>query len=106
MTCPDPRRDKLSRRLHEILGSDEVYFQKPESKKMRYPAVIYDRSDVLSFRADDKRYLKFDRYMVTFIHKDADNSLTDSFPDLLEYCEYDRTYKSEDLYHDVFTVYV
>lgn len=36
----------LSKLLREILDSDNVYFQPPESLKMNYPAIVYSRERI------------------------------------------------------------
>ena len=38
-------RYELHEFLCEILGSRNVYFQPPESVKMKYPAIVYERTD-------------------------------------------------------------
>ena len=39
-------RERLSAILHEVLGSDNVYYQPPESVKMKYPAIVYTRDSI------------------------------------------------------------
>ena len=104
MTSKD-RRQKLSKMLHDILGSDEVYYDPPESIKMKYPAIVYTRAKIDTKNADNRKYLIHDRYEVTFIHKDADNPL---FDDILQmpFCSFDRPLKVSNLYHDIFTIYI
>ena len=38
-------RYELHEFLCEILGSRNVYFQPPESVKMKYPAIVYERTE-------------------------------------------------------------
>lgn len=104
MTSTD-RRAKLSKQLHDILGSDNVYYDPPESIKMKYPAIVYTRSKIDTREADNLKYLTHDRYTVTFIRKSPDTDTVDKFFDL-RYVDHDRTYKADNLYHDVFTVYI
>jgi hypothetical protein len=99
------RRKKLSEILHDILGSDNVYFDPPESIKMKYPAIVYTRAKIDTRKADNLKYLSSDRFEVTFIHKDADNSIVDAILDI-PYASMDRMFKVNDLRHDVFTVYI
>lgn len=99
------RRKKLSDILHRILGSDNVYFNPPESIKMKYPAIVYTRAQIDTHKADNRNYLVADRFEVTFIHKDADSEI---ITDILELplCSYNKNFKANDLYHDVFTIYI
>lgn len=96
---------ELGDKLKEILGSDNVYFQPPESYKMSYPCIRYELSGVQSIRADDLSYKRKDRYTVMRIGKKSDEHLIDAFLDTFPYCAFDRRYVSENLYHDVFTIY-
>ena len=43
--------------LEDLLGSRNVYYQPPESKKMNYPAIVYTLEDIESTFADDGLYL-------------------------------------------------
>ena len=47
------RRLQFHRILCEILGSEYVYFQPPESKKLHYPCIVYNRATGLSNYADN-----------------------------------------------------
>lgn len=97
-------RLELQTLLESILGSRNVYFQPPENKKLKYPCITYELADIDTRKADDIKYLKFKRYTVTLIHSDPDNVLVDALDDL-EYCEFDRVFISDNLYHYVYTLY-
>lgn len=88
----------------EILGSRNAYFQPPESVKMSYPAIRYSRKDIKNRFANDKVYMQKDCYEVIVIDKDPDSELVkkvSTFP----MCSFDRHYVSDNLNHDVFTLY-
>lgn len=97
-------RIELQTILEEILGSRNVYFQPPESLKLKYPAIIYHLNDIETIAADNRAYIKNKRYMVTLIDKDPDNDLTEKILDL-PMCSFDRRYAADNLTHDVFTLY-
>lgn len=100
------RRTKVSRILHNVFDKpNQIYYDPPESKTMAYPAIVYVREKVNTRSADNKKYIVYDRYQVTYIHKDRDDSMIDKLLEL-EYCEHSRQYKADDLYHDVFTLYI
>ena len=105
MTNTEQRRVKLSEMLHNALGSENVYFDPPESVKMKYPAIVYSREKINTSNADNKKYFVYDRYEVTFIRKDPDSDVLDKLLDM-PYTEHVRDFTSQDLYHDIFTVYV
>ena len=51
------RRLELHELLCGLLGSRHVYFQPPESVKMRYPAIVYNLDYIENKHADDGVYL-------------------------------------------------
>lgn len=105
MTKAERRRVKISKMLHNALGSDNVYFDPPESIKMNYPAIVYTRAKINTKSADNRKFYIYDRFEVTFIRKDPDSEVLDNLLEM-PFTEHLRNYKSTDLYHDVFTVYV
>ena len=98
------RRKKLHLILKEILGSDNVYFQPPENFKMKYPCIVYTVAGGLRTPADNKKYLYFQGYSVTFITKDPDSDIPGKILDL-NYVQPERTFVTENLYHWVFFIY-
>lgn len=97
-------REELHEILVNILGSRNVYFQPPESVKLKYPCIVYERSDIFSYKADNKKYLINKRYTVTVIDEDPDSELPDKLMQL-DYCSFNRHFVSDNLNHDVFTIY-
>lgn len=97
-------RTDLHAKLCELLGSENVYYQPPSSMKMKYPAIVYSRSRIASTHANNKKYSMRDVYEIIVVDRDADNPVIKEILQL-EYCSYDRQYKSDNLYHDVLTLY-
>lgn len=97
-------RVELHSLLEGLLGSRNVYFQPPESFKLHYPCIIYERSGIRSDRADNRPYLTRKRYTVTVIDKDPDSKIPDKVVNL-DYCVFDRHFTADHLNHDVFTLY-
>lgn len=97
-------RLKLQIILEGILGSSNVYFQPPATVRMNYPAIVYSRSDIENRFADNSPYNQEKAYTVTVIDKDPDSEIVDRIAKLPK-CMYDRNYKSENLNHDVFTLF-
>ena len=97
------RRD-LHTILEGILGSHNVYFQPPSSDRMQYPAINYSRKDIEKRSADDCAYRKLPSYEVILIDKNPDSQFIEKILDL-PYCSFDRHYESDNLNHDVFTLY-
>lgn len=97
-------RTDLQAKLERILGSRNVYYQPPESVKMNYPAIVYSRSDINSKYADNKSYLRTNRYEIIVIDKRPDNDATDKILEL-PLSSFDRHYTADNLHHDVLTLY-
>ena len=71
---------------------------------MRYPAIIYSLSDIETTKADNSTYLTRRKYDITVISKLPDNPVIQKLMEL-PYCSYDRSYKADNLNHDVLTLY-
>lgn len=93
--------------LHEIfcniLGSRNVYFQPPESVKLKYPCIIYSRDDIENTPADDITYKQSHFYQVIVMDYDPDSEIVHKVS-RLPMCVYDRHYAADNLNHDVFTI--
>ena len=89
--------------LCEILGSRNVYFQPPASKKMQYPAIRYVRYEIENTSADNRTYKQAMYYQVTVIDRDPDSEIVHKVSQL-PMCTYDRHYAADNLNHDVFIV--
>ena len=97
-------RIDLQRLLENLLGSDHVYYDPPETVKIKYPAIIYSKNGVQSKRADDSRYQTLTRYDLIVLDRRPDNPVIEKLLDL-SYCSYDRHYVSDNLHHDSLTIY-
>ena len=88
--------------LMDILGSSNVYYQPPESFKIQYPCIVYNRTDIDALHADDNPYIKRHRYLVTHIGYDPDDPVVEEMAGIRGF-SYDRHFTSDGLHHDVFT---
>lgn len=98
-------RLKLQSELEEILGSRNVYFQPPESKKLKYDCIVYNRSDIWSRHAGDKNYVLTDCYDVTIIYRNPDSDLPKKIIEHFPYSSFSRHFTSDNLNHDIIKVY-
>ena len=98
-------REMLQNELEEILGSEQVYFQRPESTKLKYPAIVYSLSDKVAKNADNKKYLLTNRYTVTVMSPRSTNTIADEILRHFQHSAFDRRFVSDNLYHDVLTVF-
>ena len=97
-------RLKLHEILCGILGNRNAYFNPPTSVKIQYPAIVYNRKRIDNTHADDGVYIQSDAYEVTVIDHDVDSEIVTKVSKL-PMCAFDRNYKSDNLDHNVFTLY-
>lgn len=97
-------RLKLQSELEKILGNQNVYYQPPESIKMNYPAIVYSKKKISGNFADNILYAKKICYQLTVIDKRPDNDVIEKLLEI-PYCSFDRHYRSDNLNHDVLTLY-
>ena len=90
--------------LEELLESRNVYYQSPESVKMQYPAIRYSKKNIQSVYANNSKYLMRDCYELIVISRKPDDPVIKKLL-ALPYCGYDRQYITDNLYHDVLTIY-
>lgn len=98
------KRSELHRILVGALGTGHVYYQPPESLKIEYPAIIYSRNNIDNRFADDTVYKQDNGYSVIVVDSDPDSKVV-SRVSALPRCRFDRHYTSDNLNHDVFTIY-
>lgn len=98
------QRLELHKILVDILGSSNVYFQPPETIKMKYPCIVYERGSGDTIFADNNPYRFTKRYQVTVIDRDPDSLIPDKVS-VLPMCTYDRHYTVDNLNHDIFNLY-
>lgn len=97
-------RLKLQSKLEELLGSRNVYYNPPESVKMEYDAIVYSKKTIDVKRASNTIHTMKDCYELIVISRKPDNPVIQKLLEL-PYCSYDRPYKSNNLNHDVLTLY-
>lgn len=97
-------RIDLDKILRSTLGSTNVYYDPPESFKLRYPCIVYSLSNHVDNNADDARYRRLKRYLVIYITQNADDPKVDELDDL-RYCSLSRAYTSDGLFHYAYTIY-
>lgn len=96
-------RLELDAKLREL--APNVYYQPPESVIMKYPAIRYSRYDIDNQHADNSPYIQSPVFQVIVIDADPDSRIVDAVSEL-PMCSYDRHYASDNLNHDVFTIYL
>lgn len=100
----ETRRLKLHKILKRVLGSENVYFQPPESLKMSYPAIVYKRDDIQNTFAENNVYRQERKFMITVIDPDPDSIIVEKVSKLPT-ARFDRHFTSSNLNHDIFTLF-
>lgn len=98
------RREDLHELLVAIAQSRNVYFQPPEGFKIHYPCIVYDRDKIESSHASNLPYMHHNRYSITAIDNDPESTIPDRIAEL-PLCQHDRSFVSDNLYHNVFILY-
>lgn len=100
----EARRLILQTKLEKLIGNKNVYYDPPENLKMRYPAIRYSKSKISTRHADDKIYNKMVRYELIVISEEPDSDIINKILEF-PYSSFDRHYISNNLHHDVLTLY-
>lgn len=101
------RRLKLHTILTEVLGSKNVYFQPPESLKIKYPAIIYHSNGARTYFSDNKPHVARRKYTLTFITNNPDDDIIRkiAYEPKLPGVLYDRHYTKDGLNYEVYSLY-
>ena len=81
-----------------------VYYQAP-SKGMQYPCILYALEGKPAVHADNLRYVSMNQYNIKYITRTPDDPVVDTILESFDNISFDRPYKSENLYHNVYTLY-
>lgn len=99
------RRLDLHEILVGILGSGNVYFQPPETIKMKYPCIVYEWASNNTQFADNYPYYIKRRYTITVIDPNPDSEIPDRVSKL-QMCKPSNTnYQADKLNHYPFDLY-
>ena len=99
------RRLKLHQKLIELLGNNHVYYQPPENIKLEYPAIVYSKNRINNRFADNLVYKQNLTYQIIVIDYVPDSLITEKLSTITN-CEYQNSYVTDGLNHDVFNFYV
>ena len=99
----EQKRLELHEFLVKILGSRNVYYQPPESVRMKYPAIKYSRDDIQNTFANINVFMQQYAYEITVIDEDPDSEIVDKISKLPT-ARFERHYTSDDLNHDIYKI--
>jgi len=81
-----------------------VYFQPPTNVQMVYPAIVYNRGRIDTAFADNRPYKHVKQYDVTLISRNPDEAILEQIKQI-PMCRHERFYVSDNLNHDIFSLY-
>lgn len=97
-------RLNLHTELENACGNENVYFQPPASILLKYPAIVYRRSDIENVHADNRVYKQSTAYDVVVMDFDPDSQVVKRVSTLPK-CSFVRHYAKDNLNHDIFRIY-
>lgn len=98
-------RLNLHEELCSILESRNVYYDPPESVKLKIPCIVYALDGMDKHNANDRRYNSTKRYQATVIEESPDSAYQDKILDHFPMASFDRSYPANNLHHQVYTIY-
>lgn len=98
------RRLEFHQLLVDVLGSRNVYYQPPESIKIKYPAIVYSRDDIQNTFANNNVYAQNTAYNVMVIDPDPDSPIVTQVSKL-QTARFLRHFTSDNMNHDSFQIF-
>lgn len=97
--------DRLALHNELLQFEDHVYFQPPESVKLIYPCIIYERSSGVSEYADNKTYSYRQAYNIMRVSKDPDDDKIKEMLFHFPMSRFNTHYVKDNLNHDVIVIF-
>lgn len=94
----------LQAQLEKLLGSRNVYFQPPSDFKMKYPCIVYQLDNIDTRYADNRDFMSYKRYQLTYIDPNPDTTVPDRLNEV-PLCSFVRFFTSENRNHYIFRIY-
>lgn len=97
-------REELQVKLEELLKSRNVYYNPPANIQMKYDAIRYSLSELVSSYANNNKYKNNKCYDLIVISKKPDPEVVEKILEL-PYSSPGRPYMSDNLNHYPITLY-
>lgn len=101
------RWEDVRDKLYLVNNTQNVYYDPPDSIRMEYPCFRFENNNYDVTHADNKAYIKKPRWTVTYITRDVEEIeiVTDQMLNIFMYCNFDTSFRSDNLEHAVFNLY-
>ena len=83
----------------------KAYFKRPPDNKLTYPCFVYRPSRPQTRRANNRVYMYTPCYNVIYISQEPNENIERQMLETFEYCDSDREYEADGLFHYSFTLY-
>lgn len=97
------RRLELQTKLETVVAN--VYFQPPETMKLKFPCIVYFKVSPDVRHANNKVYNYKQCYTLTVVDKDPDSSIPEEILNGFKYTRIDSYYRQDNLNHTKLTLY-
>lgn len=98
------KRSDLHEKLRAYYGT-QIFFQPPETVKLRYPCLLYHLDSYDLQFADNKSYISKARYKMRYITKDPDDEKIQGVLNEFEMIKMDNFFTADNLNHYDYTLY-
>lgn len=96
-------QSELKTWLEVFTDADHVYIQPPST--LQYPCIMIENDKASNVKhADDVKYLLKKGYTITLMDREPDSPIRDQI-EALPHCTFDRRFKSDGVYHNVFQLF-
>ena len=95
----------LHKKLVDILGSTNVYYQEPPNTGMKYPCLLYSFNSIIVDKADNKPYILTGNWTITHMFKKiSDDTIKYNMLNEFLGISFDRRIKTGGVYNDYYTL--
>ena len=95
----------LHKKLVDILGSTNVYYQEPPNTGMKYPCILYSFNSIIVDKADNKPYILTGNWTITHMFKKiSDDTIKYNMLNEFFGISFDRRIKTGGVYNDYYTL--
>ena len=95
----------LHKKLVDILGSNNVYYQEPPNTGMKYPCILYSFNSIVVDKADNKPYILTGNWTITHMFKKiSDDTIKYDMLNGVLGISFDRRIKTGGVYNDYYTL--
>ena len=97
--------DRLALHNELLTFISNVYFQPPANIQMKYPCIVYKKTNKMRHFAADVIYLSQQEYVITVIEHNPDSDVADRIEKHFPHCGINQYYTVDNLNHTNLSLY-